>query len=320
MPTLVDPINQTSTPTLHTTLQNYCDLKLLTNMQDILVYHANAIHRPLPHGNGKTVEFWKYNPLDVVTTPLTEAVVPTAQTYSQSKITAAVDSYGAYLAVSDQLNMTAINFQLAHLTKILSTQAALSIDTLTRDSMLTTTNVLYSGGHTNRAALTATDNLCVDDVRRAVRILEKQGAPKFNRGGKGFYKCIVGPDAKFALQTDPKWVDLATYQQAEKIENGEIGKLYGVIFIETSNNKVFEGEGAGGSDVDIAFVFGDEAYATVDLGEAGANAHIIAKPFGSAGTGDPLNQASTLGWKVDGMKALILNTNWLLRVESAVAA
>ena len=48
--------------------------------------------------------------------------------------------------------------------------------------------------------------------------------------------------------------------------------------------------------------------------------HIIAKSFGSAGTADPLNQACTIGWKVDGMKALILNGDWLVRVESAVAA
>ena len=67
-------------------------------------------------------------------------------------------------------------------------------------------------------------------------------------------------------------------------------------------------------DVDTAFVFGDEAYATVDLGDAGANAHVIVKPAGSAGTADPLNQASTLGWKVDGMKSLILNNDWLVRV------
>ena len=326
MATIISPINATTTATLHTTLQNYCDGKLLSNMRDVLVYHANALHRPLPHGNGKTVEFWKYNKLGAVTTALTEATVPTAQTYSQSKITATVDSYGAYLAVSDQLNMTAINFQLAHLTKMLSDQAALSIDTLVRDVMLTGTNILYSGAKTARNALTATDNLKVDDIRRAVRILEKKGAPKFSRGGKGYYKCILGPDAKFALQSDSKWIDVATYQQAEKIENGEIGKLYGVIFIETSINKVYAAAGAAGSggtstvDVDTAFVFGDEAYATVDLGEAGANAHIIAKSFGSAGTADPLNQACTIGWKVDGMKALILNGDWLVRVESAVAA
>ena len=104
-------------------------------------------------------------------------------------------------------------------------------------------------------------------------------------------------------------------------ERGEIGKLYGVIFIETSNNKIYADAAASSTlDVDTAFVFGDEAYATVDLGDAGANAHVIVKPAGSAGTADPLNQASTLGWKVDGMKSLILNNDWLVRVESATAA
>ena len=321
MATIVNPMNTTGSATLHTTLQNYCDGKLLANMKDKLVYHANAVHRPLPKGNGKTVEFWKYNKLPAVTTPLTEGVVPTAQTYTQAKITATIDSYGAYLAISDMLDMTAINFQISHLTDLLSEQAALSLDTLVRDVMLSGTNVLYSGGKTARASLAAADTLCVDDIRRAVRILEKKGAPKFSRGGKGYYKCIVGPDAKYALQSDAKWLDVAKYQQAEKIENGEIGKLYGVIFIETSNNKIYEEAAASNTlDVDTAFVFGDESYATVDLGEAGANAHVIVKPAGSAGTADPLNQASTLGWKVDGMKSLILNNDWLVRVESATAA
>lgn len=323
MSTIVTPMNTTGSATLHTTLQNFCDGKLLANMKDKLVYHANAVHRPLPKGNGKTVEFWKYNKLAAVTTPLTEGTVPTAQTYTQAKITATIDSYGAYLAISDMLDMTAINFQISHLTDLLSDQAALSLDTLVRDVMLTGTNVLYSGGKTSRAELTAVDKLTVNDIRNAVRVLEKKGAPKFNRGGKGYYKCIIGPDAKYALQSDAQWRDVATYQQAEKIENGEIGKLYGVIFLETSNNKIYA-EAAGTTtakeDVDTAFVFGDEAYATVDLGEAGANAHVIVKPAGSAGTADPLNQASTLGWKVDGMKTLILNGDWLVRIESVVAA
>ena len=322
MATIINPINQTTTPTLHTTLQNYCDSLMLKNMKDILVYHSNAVKRALPHGNGKIVEFWGYDNLKAVTTPLTEATVPTPQTYSQRKITATIDSYGAYLGVSDQLKMTGINMQLTDLTKLLSIQAAKSIDTLVRDVMLTGTNVLYSGGTaTERANLTAENILCVDDIRRAVRILEKNGAPKFSRGGKGYYKCIIGPDAKFALQSDKKWIDVATYQQAEKIENGELGKLYDVIFMETSNNMVYA-DAAGGSavDVDTAFVFGDEAYATIGLGEAGANAHIIAKAFGSAGTADPLNQVCTLGWKVDGMKTVILNNSWMVRVESAVAA
>lgn len=320
MATIVNPANMTTTPTLHTTIQNYADGKLLSNMKDKLVFHANGVQRKLPKNHGQKIEFWKYIKLGAITDPLQEGTVPEAQTFSQSKIEATIDSFGGYLATTDKLSMTMIDYQTQQLVNLLSDQAALSIDTIVRDVMLKTTNVLYSNGKTARNALGAADMLTVDDVRRAVRILDKKGARKFTRGGKGYYKCIVGADAVYALQSDPKWVDVATYQQAEKIENGEIGKLYGVIFIDTSNNKIYEGAGASGADVDTAFVFGDESYAVVGLGETGDNAHVIMKGLGSSGVADPLDQISTVGWKVDGMTALVLNPDWLVRIESGVAA
>lgn len=319
MATMINPINMTSTPTLHTTLQNYADTKLLSNMKDKLVFHANGVKRTLPKNHGQKIEFWKYVKLGAVTDPLEEAVVPEAQTFSQAKVEASITSHGGYLATSDKLNMTMINYQTKQLVELVSDQAALSIDTIVRDEMLKTTNILYANGKTARNALGAADMLTVNDIRRAVRILDKKGARKFNRGGKGYYKCIIGADAVYALQSDPKWVDVATYQQAEKIENGELGKLYGVIFVDTSNNKIYDGAGASGADVDTAFVFGDEAYAVVGLGESGDNAHVIIKEAGSAGTADPLNQVSTVGWKVDGMAALVLNPDWLVCIEAGVA-
>lgn len=318
--TIVSPINMTTTPTLHVTLQNYADGKLLKNMEDKLVYHPNGVKRKLPKGNGQTMEFWRYIKLGAITDPLQEAEVPEAQTFSQAKIQTSVTSYGGYLAISDKLDMTMINYQTRQLVDLVSDQAALSIDTLVRDEMMKTTNMLYSGNKAQASALTATDILCVDDIRRGVRKLDKKGAHKFVRGGKGYYKCIVGADAVFALQSDPKWIDVATYQQAEKIENGEIGKLYGVIFILTSNNKISTGAGSGGVDVDTTFLFGDDSYAVVALGDAGDNAHIITKGFGESGVADPLDQVSTIGWKVDGMATVILNPDWLLRIDSAVAA
>jgi hypothetical protein len=69
----------------------------------------------------------------------------------------------------------------------------------------------------------------------------------------------------------------------------------------------------------LALLPGDEAYAVVGLGESGDNAHVIIKEAGSAGTADPLNQVSTVGWKVDGMAALVLNPDWLVCIEAGVA-
>lgn len=316
---IINPMNNTGTPTLHTTLQNYADAKLLRSFKDNLVYHANGVKRVLPMAHGQTIEFWKYVKFDAITDPLQEGVVPEAQIVKQAKITASIQSYGGYIATTDKLEMTMVNYQNKRLVDLMTDQGALSVDTLTRDVMLTTTNVLYSGGKTSRGALTAADCFTTRDIRRAVRILEKAGAPKFSRGGKPYYKAIIGADAKYALMDDPMWVDVSSYQKAENIENGEIGKLFGVIFIETTNNKIYAGEGASGIDVDATLIFGDEAYGVVALGGKGDNVKTIIKPRGSSGVSDPLDQASTIGWKVDGFTTVIQNPDWLIRLESGVA-
>ena len=219
------------------------------------------------------------------------------------------------------LDLTGVNTQTNQLVHLMAKQGALSVDHIVRDVICAGTNVLYMGGKSARSALTSTDVLTLDDIRRAVRMLEKAGAPKFNRGGKGYYKAIIGSDAKFSLMGDPLWEDKAKYQQAEQIENGEIGKLFGVIFIESSETPVYTGAGAGSIDVGAALIFGEDAYGVVDLGIVGASpVRTIVKPLGSAGTADPLDQLATVGWKVEGFAAAILNQNWLVRLEHAIEA
>jgi N4-gp56 family major capsid protein len=45
----------------------------------------------------------------------------------------------------------------------------------------------------------------------------------------------------------------------------------------------------------------------------------IVKPLGSAGTDDPLNQRSSVGWKAM-TTTQILNQAWLVRIESLATA
>ena len=193
-----------------------------------------------------------------------------------------------------------------------------SLETFTpvRDFDLVGFTLQYEMSYTN-----VLNMLDLAGIRRAVRSLEKAGAPKFNRGGKGYYKAIVGPDAKFSLLGDPLWEDKAKYQQAEQIENGEIGKLFGVIFLESSEAPVYTGAGASSADVGATLIFGEDAYGVVDLGQVGASpVRTIVKPLGSAGTADPLDQMATVGWKVDGFAAVILNGDWIVRLEHAIEA
>ena len=314
-------LNKSTNQNLHTTVQNYYDGKLLMEMEKQLVFYQSGQRRSLPKGNGRVVEFWCYQPFSAVTTPLTEGVVPDGQALTMEKVTAEVKPYGGYVATTDVLDLTGVNTQTNQLVHLMARQGALSVDHIVRDAICAGTNVLCMGGKSARSALTSADVLTLDDIRRAVRMLEKAGAPKFNRGGKGYYKAIIGSDAKFSLMGDPLWEDKAKYQQAERIENGEIGKLFGVIFIESSETPVYAGAGSGGIDVGAALIFGEDAYGVVDLGIVGASpVRTIVKPLGSAGTADPLDQLATVGWKVEGFAAAILNQNWLVRLEHAIEA
>ena len=131
----------------------------------------------------------------------------------------------------------------------------------------------------------------------------------------------MGPDTVYDLQSDENWLKVSQYQQAEKIENGEIGKLFGVVFIETTESKIFATAGAGTPKADVActLMFGADAYGLIDIAGSGA-AKTIVKTFQSGGTEDPLEQRSTIAWKVPAFCAKILQQTWMLRIEHGISA
>ncbi|MDR2513950.1 MAG: N4-gp56 family major capsid protein [Christensenellaceae bacterium] len=315
------PVNNSQTLGLHSTLQNYYDGKLLLEMEKRLVYYQNGQRKALPEHNGRTVEFWRYAPFAPITTALSEGVVPDGQTLAMEKVIASVETYGGYVSTTDVLTLSGVNTETNYLVDLMAKQGALTLDHLVRDVISGGSAAIYAGGKAGRAEVGQSAVLTIQDIRKAVRRLEKLGAPKFNRGGMGYYKAIIGPDAKYSLQSDPLWEDKASYQQAEQIENGELGKLFGVIFIESTEAKVFSGVGNAGADLGATVVFGEDAYGVVDLGTVGDTpVRTIIKPLGSAGSSDPLDQIATVGWKVNGFTSVILNENWLVRIEHGIEA
>ena len=68
-------------------------------------------------------------------------------------------------------------------------------------------------------------------------------------------------------------------------------------------------------DIYSTLAVGKHGYHMVKLNGKSTSFH--AKPLGSAGTADPLDQLSTIGAKHTGA-GLITNQNWLARLEHAV--
>ena len=220
------------------------------------------------------------------------------------------------MELSDLLLLTAVDNNLVQATRLLGSQAGRTLDTITREVLNGGTNVQYAEGQVaSRAALvggkeTGNHYLTVDAVRRAVRYLKKMNAPKIN----GYYVGIVHPDVSYDLMSDPKWVNVKTYSDPDGIYEGEIGKIEGVRFVETTEAKIFEGEGAEDRDVYSTLILGNDAYGVTEL--TGGGLEMIVKQLGSGGTTDPLNQRATAGWKATKVAERLVE-EYMIRVETA---
>ena len=226
--------------------KTFYDRKLLDTAKTRFVHANFGQKRSIPRNNGKRVEFRKYDLFtpDANALTLVEGVTPTGQNLSQSKVEVEVKQYGAYVEMSDLLEMTAYDPVIADSAELLGEQLGTVIEWVTRDAMNETTNVQYAGGAASRVALTTSNKLTVAEVRKAVRTLKKNKARPFFSALDGscrkpHFICICSPDATYDLQNDALWQDVSKYSNAEQIYSGEIGRLFGVVFVEATEAKVY---------------------------------------------------------------------------------
>ena len=291
--------------------KTFYDMTLLDEAQAALVHDQFAQKRPIPMNGGKTIEFRKFASLPKATTPLTEGVTPDGKSLNVTAVTATVAQYGDYITQSDVLELTSIDNTIVEATKILGRQAGLTLDTVTRNVLQSGTNVTYcpkSDGSavTSRTGLDATCQLTVKVVQQVVAKLKGQNAPTIN----GKYVAIIHPYVAYSLMRDPEWIDAHKYAQPDNLFTGEIGEIAGVRFVETTEAKVYEGGVFG------TLIMGANAYGVTEI--TGGGLQTIIKQKGSAGTADPLDQRSSIGWKAIKTAELLI-PNYLVRVESKVA-
>ncbi len=303
--------NTTLSDGMSVEMKTFYDRNLLENAEPALVHDQWAQERDIPKNSGKTIEFRRYEALPKVTEPLTEGVTPEGQTMSVTSLEATVKQYGGFVSLSDVLIMTAFDNNIIEATQMIGSQAGRSLDTISREVLNAGTNVQYAEGQvTSRAALTADHKLTVKAVKMAARFLKTQLAQPIN----GSYVAIIHPDCAFDITEDERFIEVVKYKNPERIYRGEIGELNGVRFVETTEAKKFAKSGAGGIDVYSTLVMGKNAYGTTKV--TGGGLETIIKQLGSAGTADPLNQRSTVGWKA--LKVTeILSEQYLVRIETA---
>ena len=211
-----------------------------------LVHDQFAQKHPIPANGGKTIQFRRFAPLGKALTALTEGVTPDGQSLSMSTVEAAVRQYGGYIQMSDLLLLTAIDNNLTMATKLLGAQAGRTLDTITREVLVGGDNVQYADESVSARYLLrggnagAADNnyLTVDCIRRAVRALKNANCRRID----GAFPVIIHPDVAYDLMNDPKWLAPHQYVDTEHMYEGEIGKIEGCRFVESTEAKIFHAE------------------------------------------------------------------------------
>jgi hypothetical protein len=314
--------------------------------------------------------------------------------------------------LTDEIDWYMLDNMHQETAKLLADQAALSLDTISRDALNAGMNVQFTGANSARGTIAATDKVTYGDIKKAVRTLRRNNVRPF---ADGYYHAIVHPDVVYDLTSDTMWVDVAKYQDKQPVEKYELGTIYKVKFFESTNAKKFETQSyiygttssitasadfdatnkcltasgatiseddaramtgllvyvqytsgsavntlmciervdaaakkiyfrwvpgtsvtnnwttakslcivptGGGNSVPVysTLVYGQDAFGTIELGGTGKNVEIIIKPVGSSGALDPLNQRGTIAWKVKGFCTVILQDDFIVRIESGATA
>ena len=220
-------------------MKTFYEKQLIETAQPALVHDQFGTQYPIPKNGGKTIEFRKIDSLPKALTQLTEGVTPQGNKLNVSKVIAEVGQYGDFVPISDMLDLTAIDPMMVETTKRLAGQASRTLDTITREVLTAGTNKVFAPKSDGTAVelredVTADCELTPRLIRLVAARLKRQNAPKIDDS----YVAIIHPDIACDLMGNEEWIEAHKYAQPENIYFGEIGKLAGVRFVETTEAKI----------------------------------------------------------------------------------
>lgn len=305
----------------------YYDQLFLKIAEKKLVHkQLGQVNRSIPQGQGGygtgAVYWTRFTNLANITSGTGEGVPTTPVQLTAANVTGTTAQYDNAVSVSDLMAYTAMGDVMKIAMERLAYNAGISIDTIVRAEVSNSGTAQGATG-VYWSAVPATGVLSIGEIKKSVRTLHRNDAMEQS---DGFYVAVVHPDALFDLQSDTTtggWIDANKYAspEATKLFSGEVGKLHGVRFLQTSNGYVRGSSFAAGSAVVasaslyVTSVFGSDAFGVTEL----QNLKTYVKGFGSAGAGDPTDKLATAGWKTT-FGAATLNSAFFVNITHAVSS
>ncbi len=226
-------------------MKTYYEKRLIDLAEPRLVHDQFGDKYPIPVGGGKTIEFRRYDSLEKAVKPITEGVTPAGNSLNVTSLTETVMQYGDWIQLSDMLEMSAVDNNVVQATRLLGAQAGRTLDSITRDVLAGGTNVIYAPDMSDgekkevksRSEISENCRLTADLIFRAAAQLKGMNADPIDDK----YVAIIHPYVAYDLMRSEEWIDAHKYATPENIYAGEIGRIAGVRFVESTEAKIFRG-------------------------------------------------------------------------------
>ena len=274
---------------------------------------------PVPTREGKVVNWRRLELVSATTSALTEGTPGAETQLTWSAVNATIDQYGQFSIITDVVETQTIDPQVAEIVEKYGEVMGNSRDQLSRNTLTGGTTIQYASTAGSRSQVGCNMLLTYAEIREAVATLEVNSARRFPDGNA--FIGILHPNTKRDIFADSDIIsslqNAGNRGDGNQMFRGMVGDFYGVRFVETSNARVRTSLGLSGMDVYITMIFGQEFMGITDF--AAHQAQIIVHGRGSGGVADPLDQRSTIGWKMS-FGAAILNQSFGVAIEHGTSA
>ena len=239
-----------SNSSLNQAIQTIWSKEILFQAMPILRFEQFAVKKTeLGVAPGLRVNFLRYKNFAVDPTPLTEGVRMTTNALTAEQIAITVAEHGYAVAVSELLLNASFDDVMASASRLLGRQMAQYLDVQARNTLSAATSAVFGYDRTSLQGVNDWYNegtvatqisdldgnykLSTGAVKDAALTLASKNIPRLGET----YVMFISPAQSRDIRSNPEFIEVTKYAAPGNFMLGEIGRLYDVVFIETTQVK-----------------------------------------------------------------------------------
>jgi len=239
---------------LSQSIQTIWSKEILFQAMPILRFEQFAVKKTeLGVSPGLRVNFLRYKNFAVDATPLTEGVRMTTNALTAEQIAITVAEHGYATAVSELLLNASFDDVMASASRLLGRHMAQYLDIQARNTLSAATSASFGYDRSGYTAATTYNTyaegtvgtkisdlngnfkLTTGAIKDSALVLASKNIPRIGET----YVQFIHPKQSRDLRSNPEFIEVTKYAAPGNFMLGEIGRLYDVVFIETTQVNQF---------------------------------------------------------------------------------